>query len=110
MLFKTDMIVLGAKSSKGEYNGRPFDSTTVFFKADLQEGDNFAGEVGEQMKWGTSANFDKIKDLEFPIVAEATLEQVSNGKSMTTIIKDLFPKSSPADNKKTDPNQPQKSA
>ncbi|MCU4414264.1 hypothetical protein KTH71_09465 [Acinetobacter sp. WU_MDCI_Axc73] len=110
MLFKTDMIVLGAKSSKGEYNGRPFDSTTVFFKADLQEGDNFAGEVGEQMKWGTSANFDKIKDLEFPIVAEATLEQVSNGKSMTTIIKDLVPKSSPADNKKSDANQPQKSA
>lgn len=110
MLFKTDMIVLGAKSSKGEYNGRPFDSTTVFFKADLQEGDNFAGEVGEQMKWGTSANFDKIKDLEFPIVAEATLEQVSNGKSMTTIIKDLVPKSSPTDNKKPDVNQAQKPA
>lgn len=110
MLFKTDMIVLGAKSSKGEYNGRPFDSTTVFFKADLQEGDNFAGEVGEQMKWGASANFDKIKDLEFPIVVEATLEQVSNGKSMTTIIKDLVPKSSPTDNKKPDVNQAQKSA
>ncbi|MFW1807359.1 hypothetical protein ACG9Z8_05130 [Acinetobacter ursingii] len=109
MLLKTDMIVLGAKSSKGEYNGRPYDSTTVFFKADLQEGDNFVGEVGEQMKWGTSANFDKIKHLEFPIVAEVTLAQVSNGKSMTTIIKDLVPKSSPADQKPT-ANQAQKSA
>ncbi len=108
MLFKTEMIVLGAKSSKGEYNGRPFDSTTVFFKADLQEGDNFVGEVGEQMKWGASANFEKIKGYEFPLIAEATLEQVSNGKSMTTIIKDLVPKSTPAE--KTSVNQVSKTA
>ena len=39
MLFKTQMVVLGAKSSKGEYNGRPYDSTTIFFHADLQDGD-----------------------------------------------------------------------
>ena len=91
MLFKSTMVVLGAKSSKGEYNGNPYDSTTIFYKADLQEGDNFAGEIGEQLKWGTSANFQKIKDLTFPLVAEATLQQVSNGKSMITIIKDLVP-------------------
>ncbi|MFX3620835.1 MAG: hypothetical protein ACE3JT_06300 [Acinetobacter radioresistens] len=91
MLFKTTMVVLGAKSSKGEYNGRPFDSTTLFYKADLQDGDNFVGEVGEQIKWGTSANFEKIKHLDFPLIAEATLEQVSNGKTMLTIVKDLVP-------------------
>lgn len=96
MLFKTTMLVLGAKSSKGEYNGRSFDSTTIFFKADLQDGDNFVGEVGEQMKWGTSANFEKIKHLQFPLTAEATLEQVSNGKTMMTIIKDLVPEKSNA--------------
>jgi len=91
MLFKTTMVVLGAKSSKGEYNGRPFDSTTLFYKADLQDGDNFVGEVGDQIKWGTSANFEKIKHLDFPLIAEATLEQVSNGKTMLTIVKDLVP-------------------
>lgn len=91
MLFKTTMVVLGAKSSKGEYNGRLFDSTTLFYKADLQDGDNFVGEVGEQIKWGTSANFEKIKHLDFPLIAEATLEQVSNGKTMLTIVKDLVP-------------------
>lgn len=94
MLFKSTMVILGAKSSKGEYNGVPYDSTTIFFKADLQEGDNFAGEVGEQMKWGTSDNFEKIKNLEFPLVALATLQQVSNGKSMTTIIKEIVPEKS----------------
>lgn len=91
MLFKTQMVVLGAKGSKGDFNGKPYDSTTVFFQADLQEGDNFCGQVGESLKWGASANFEKIKHLEYPLQAEATLEQVSNGKSMVTIIKDLVP-------------------
>lgn len=91
MQFKTIMTVLGAKSSKGDYQGKPYDSTTVFYKADLQEGDNFAGEVGEQIKWGTSENFKKIKDLEFPLNADVVLEQVSNGKNSTLIILDLIP-------------------
>lgn len=95
MLFKTQLVVLGAKSSKGEYNGRPYDSTTIFFQADLQDGENYCGQVGEQLKWGTSENFEKIKNLEYPLQAEATLEQVSNGKSMITIIKDLVPVKQP---------------
>ena len=89
MQFKHTLIVLGAKSSKGDFNGKPYDSTTIFYQAELQDGDNFVGQIGEQIKWGTSANFDKIKGLKFPLTAEATLEQVSNGKSMVTILKDL---------------------
>ncbi len=91
MQFKHTLIVLGAKSSKGDFNGKPYDSTTIFYQAELQDGDNFVGQIGEQIKWGTSANFDKIKGLKFPLTAEATLEQVSNGKSMVTILKDLVP-------------------
>ncbi|AYY89227.1 hypothetical protein [Acinetobacter baumannii] len=91
MQFKTTITVLGAKSSKGEFNGKPYDSTTIFFQAELQDGDNFVGQVGEQIRWGTSANFEKLKDLKFPLNAEATMEQVSNGKSMVTILKDLVP-------------------
>lgn len=91
MQFKSTMVVLGAKSSKGEYQGRPYDSTVIFYKADLQEGDNFVGEVGEQIKWGTSANFQKIKDLEFPVVADVTMEQVSNGKNSVLVLLDLVP-------------------
>lgn len=107
MLFKSTLVILGAKSSKGDYNGNPYDSTTLFYKADLQEGDNFAGEVGEQIKWGSSENFKKIKDEKFPIIAECTLQQVSNGKSTTTIVKDLVVQS--ADQKPT-ANQTPKSA
>ncbi|MBN6532965.1 hypothetical protein JZM40_15125 [Acinetobacter pittii] len=91
MQFKSTMVVLGAKSSKGEFQGRSYDSTTVFYKADLQEGDNFVGEVGESIKWGTSANFEKIKNLEFPLTADVTMEQVSNGKSSALVLLDLVP-------------------
>ncbi|MDQ8850359.1 hypothetical protein RFI41_15955 [Acinetobacter nosocomialis] len=91
MQFKSTMVVLGAKSSKGEFNGRPYDSTVIFYKADLQDGDNFVGEVGEQIKWGSSANFQKIKGLEFPLVADVTMEQVSNGNTSTLVLLDLVP-------------------
>lgn len=95
MLFKSTMVVLGAKSSKGNYNGNPYDKTVVFYKADLQEGENFVGEVGESMVWGLSDNFTKLKGLEYPLVADVTLEQVSNGSASRMIIKDLVPQKAP---------------
>lgn len=95
MQFKSTMVVLGAKASKGNYNGVPFDKTTIFYKADLQEGENFVGEVGEAMVWGTADNFQKIKGLEYPLVADVTLEQVSNGSASRMIIKDLVPQKAP---------------
>ncbi len=49
MQFKTELIILGAKSSKGDFNGKPYDSTTVFYQADLQSGENFVGQVGDQL-------------------------------------------------------------
>lgn len=85
------MTVLGAKSSKGSFEGKAYDSTTVFYQADLQEGENFAGQLGVSIKWGTSVNFEKIKNLSYPFNAEATLEQVSNGSTTTLIVKDLVP-------------------
>jgi hypothetical protein len=91
MQFNSTMVILGAKSSKGEYQGRPYDSTVIFYKADLQDGDNFVGEVGETIKWGTSANFEKIKTLDFPLVADVVMEQVSNGKSSVLVLLDVKP-------------------
>lgn len=91
MQFKSHMVVMGAKSSKGDYQGVAYDKTIIYYKADLQDGDNFVGEIGEEIRWGTSANFEKIKDLEFPLVADVTMEQVSNGKSSMLVLLDLVP-------------------
>lgn len=90
-LLKSTIVVLGAKSSKGDFQGVPYDSTTIFYQADLQEGENFAGQLGEKMKWGTSENFQKIKGLEYPFTADVVLQQASNGANSTLIIKELIP-------------------
>lgn len=91
MKFKVQLHVLGAKRSKGEYNGKPYDNTIVFYQADLQDGEDFVGQVGEQMRFGKSDNFVKLKDLKFPCICEALVEQVSNGNSVSMVIKDLHP-------------------
>ena len=91
MLFETTIVVLGAKASKGEFNGRPFDSTKVFAQADLQQGENFAGFVSTEYTWGTSFNFDRIKGLEYPFSAKAKMQVVSNGKTSNTIMLELVP-------------------
>lgn len=91
MQFKTQLLVLGAKCSKGEFNGKPYDSTTVYYQADLQQGENFVGQVGQEIRFGTSENFQKMKGLKYPIMCEALMEQVSNGKTTSLIIKDLAP-------------------
>lgn len=84
---------MGAKCSQGEYQGRPYDYTEVFHHVDLQEGENFVGQVGQNTRYGSSANFEKLKGWSFPLLCEAELEIVSNGKSTSTIILDLKPKS-----------------
>lgn len=93
MRFKSEMLVMGAKMSKGDYQGKPFDYTQVFYHADLQEGENFVGHVGEAIRYGTSANFEKLKGLSYPVLCDVELEQVSNGNSTSLILLDLKPKS-----------------
>ena len=91
MQFESIIVVLGAKSSKGDYNGRPYDSTKVFAQSELQQGENFAGFVSTEYTWGTSFNFDRIKGLEYPFKAKAVMQIVSNGKDSKTILLDLVP-------------------
>ena len=91
MQYESTIVVLGAKASKGEYNGRPYDSTKVFAQAELQQGENFAGFVSTEYTWGTSFNFERIKGLEFPFSAKAKMQVVSNGKSSTTVMLELVP-------------------
>ena len=86
MQFESTIVVLGAKASKGEYNGRPFDSTKIFAQAELQEGENFAGFVSTDYTWGTSFNFERIKGLKYPCKAKATMKSESNGKDSKTIL------------------------
>lgn len=91
MLLTADLIITGAKASKGEFNGKPFDSTKVYAQTTLQSGERSAGSVAAEYTWGLSTNFDKIEKLSYPFKAKGTIQIVSNGKDSKTILLDLIP-------------------
>ncbi len=93
MRMNATMKILGAKKSKGDFNGRPYDSTILYQEINLKDGEDFMGAASEEIKWGTSSNFDhlKVSGIKFPFVAEVTLEQVTNGRNSTLVIVELKP-------------------
>ncbi len=84
------VIITGAKSSKGDYEGRPFDSTKIYVQTmmDPSKG-TMVGTASEQYDWGTSENFETLKGLKFPISANVDFEQVTTGKNSKTIVMDV---------------------
>ena len=91
MQFTSDVVVTGAKASKGEYQGKPFDSSKVYVVTDMQAGERSSGTVSTEYTWGTSANYDRIEKLSYPFRAKATMQIVSNGRESKTILVDLIP-------------------
>lgn len=93
MRFKSDVKVLGMKSSKGQMdNGATFDSTKVYTETALDDSRGTAkGFACAEFTLGTSIEFDKYKHLPFPFEAAAELEIVTNGKTQKTVMHSLTP-------------------
>lgn len=96
MLMQSDVVVTAFKASKGDFNGRPFDSTKVYVETGMQAGERSKGIVSTEYNWGTSANYDLIEKLDPPFKAKATLQVVNNGRDSRTILVDLTPEKAPA--------------
>lgn len=80
------LTIVGAKKSKGEFEGRPFDSTKVYVHADLRnDKDQGRGVSTVEYAWGESGNFDKISHLPFPFEAEVDLVMVTSGKGTSAL-------------------------
>lgn len=91
MQFTSDVVVTGAKASKGDFNGKPFDSSKVYLVTEMQSGERSCGTVSTEYTWGTSANYDRIEKLSYPFKAKAVMQIVSNGRDSKTILVDLIP-------------------
>ena len=85
-------LVLGMKGSKGTFEGKAYDSCTVYIQTRLDEskGTMKGFGVGEY-KFGEASTFDKYKHLPFPFHAEVEIETVTSGKAMSQIITSLTP-------------------
>ena len=80
MQVKAQLMVLGAKFFKGEVEGKIYDSTTLFAVMDVSELSGTAvGQNGIELKFGKSDEYQKLKDLPFPIQAELVLNLTTKG-------------------------------
>ena len=80
MEVKASLLVLGAKSFKGDVEGKPYDSTTLFVVMDVSErGGNSVGQNVVEMKFGKSDEFEKLKHLPFPCQSELSLKLTTKG-------------------------------
>ena len=91
MLMQSEVVVTAFKASKGDFNGKPFDSTKVYVETGMQSGERSKGIVSTEYVWGTSANYDLIEKLDPPFKAKAVLQVVNNGRDSKTILVDLVP-------------------
>ena len=72
--------VLGCKGFKGTVEGTSYDSTTLYVVMDVSE--KSGTEVGfnaTNIKFGKEEEFQKLKGLPFPVMAELDLELTTKG-------------------------------
>jgi|ERR1035437_1951038 hypothetical protein len=80
MKFNGRFQVLGAKGFKGEVEGTNYDSTTLYVVMDVSEKNGT--EVGfnaSPMKFGKQEEFQKLKGLPFPVMADMEIELTTKG-------------------------------
>lgn len=95
MKFKSEITVLGMKSSKGSFEGTDYDSTKVYVLTDLDTSKgNAVGSSAAEYVLGKSDEFAKYKHLGFPVKGVADLEIVTNGKTQKTVMHGFVPASS----------------
>lgn len=100
MRFNAEAVLTGIKSSKGEYEGRAFDSTTFHLAVDLpdsQSGESL-GQVTRPFKMGSSSEFAKWKQLKnsWPaggIAVDCVFEMAAGAdQSSKLVLVDIRPK------------------
>lgn len=80
MKFKNTFQVLGCKGFKGQVEGTNYDSTTLYVVMDVSEKNGTeAGFNVSNMKFGKEEEFQKLKNLPFPVMAELEIELTTKG-------------------------------
>jgi len=91
------VIITGAKRSKGDIEGRPYDSTKIYVQTKMNsDNGEMIGFATSEYNWGLSDNFEKLRGLKFPIHADIEMEIVTSGRSTKMIVTDVIPKAAPA--------------
>lgn len=88
--FKAQGEILGVKKFKGDIDGTLYDQCKVLIATPLDVSNgNALGLSVSEYRFGTSENFDRFLNLEFPIKADLLLEMTTNGKTQKMNLLDL---------------------
>lgn len=86
------VIITGAKRSKGEMEGRPYDSTKIYVQTKMNtDSGEMVGFATTEYNWGLSDNFEKLRAHKFPIQANIDIDLVTSGKNTKMIVTDVQP-------------------
>lgn len=86
------VIITGAKRSKGEMEGRPYDSTKIYVQTKMNtDSGEMVGFATTEYNWGLSDNFEKLRAHKFPIQANIEIDLVTSGKNTKMIVTDVQP-------------------
>lgn len=93
MQMKMQLKILGAKATDFTTDdGQRFDNTKVYVETALDDSRGNAKGFGvAEYAFGTSAEFEKLKSLTFPLVANCNVAMVTNGKVQKMVIQSLEP-------------------
>ena len=88
MSITTEQVVIaGARPSKGEVEGNPYDFTELYIQQSLNP-ENARGVATVPYKYGKSDNyhqqFEKLPNASYPIKAEADFLSITNGRGAVT--------------------------
>jgi hypothetical protein len=80
------------KKFKGDIDGRPLDSTTVFIETKLDDRNGFRrGVCTNDFNAGKSEVYDRLSGITLPADFEVEWDTVSNGSRSKQIIVDIRP-------------------
>jgi len=92
MRFTAECVVHGMKRSKGEFEGKAFDSTKFYIETDLDDRTgNAKGKATMEYSMGDSGVFSEYEKLPFPFKAQGTFAQVTTGKVTKIALEELKP-------------------
>lgn len=91
-MYKSVERVTGMKKFKGDIDGRPFDSTTVFIETKMDDRNgNRRGTCTNDFNAGKSEVYDRFAGVALPADFEIEWDTVSNGSRTRQIVVDLRP-------------------
>lgn len=74
--------IVGVKKFSGQIEGKNFDYCRLFVSTPLDDSQgNALGNSTTEYDFGSSANFEQFRNVQFPIEANLSIEIVTTGKS-----------------------------